>query len=125
MRLLLDSNAYLWAIMRPTELSSAARRAIENPDNERFVSVVSLWELAIKASIGKLELPDDFASGVEHLEASLLPLAVQHIERLRVLPLHHRDPFDRALVAQALTNNLTIVTRDRRFDAYGVPLLTA
>jgi len=124
-KLLLDSNAYLWAILRPSELAPSARRALEDTDNQRFVSVASLWELTIKASIGKLDLPDDFMEGVEHLEASLLPLAVPHMKKLRTLPLHHRDPFDRLLVAQALSEQLTIVTRDRRFDAYGVSILAA
>lgn len=125
MRLLLDSNALIWAYERPSELSRPARIAIEDTANERFVSMASLWEIAVKASIGKLSLADDLARAVDHL--ALVPLSIQleHVLRVQKLPLHHRDPFDRMMIAQAIEEGLTIVTRDRAFRAYGVPLLAA
>ncbi|MBI2739161.1 MAG: type II toxin-antitoxin system VapC family toxin [Rhodospirillales bacterium] len=125
MRLLLDSNAYIWAITRPAELSTPARQAIEDPENQRFVSVVSLWEMTVKLSVGKLSLPSNYMDGVDHIGATLLPITVPHLRQVQLLPLHHRDPFDRMIIAQAQEENLTIVTRDRHFRAYGVPLLAA
>jgi len=124
-RLLLDSNAFIWAITRPAELSAAAREAVENPQNRRYVSISSLWEMTIKVSIGKLALPGNYTDGVDHIGAVLLPIAMTHVKRVHMLPFHHRDPFDRMLIAQAIEEGLTIVSRDRRFQAYGVPMLTA
>lgn len=125
MRLLLDSHALLWALWRPTALSVQARLALEVAENEVVASVVSLWELQIKASVGKLALPDDLAVTFSRMTTSLLQIEMAHLRRIRTLPFHHRDPFDRMLIAQAMEEGLTIVTRDRVFKNYGVPLLTA
>jgi PIN domain nuclease of toxin-antitoxin system len=125
LRLLLDTNVFIWAIMRPSELSTLARDAIERPESQRFVSVVSLWEMTVKVSVGKLSLPANYMDGVDHIGATLLPITVPHLRQVQSLPLHHRDPFDRMMIAQALEENLTIVTRDRAFRAYGLPLLAA
>jgi len=126
LRLLLDSNAFLWAYARPEELSTASQRAIADAANDRWVSIASLWEIAIKLSIGKLTLPNDnLAAAVAHLAVTVLPISVVHIGRAQALPFHHRDPFDRMMIAQAMEEGLTIVTRDRHFRAYGVPVLAA
>jgi PIN domain nuclease of toxin-antitoxin system len=125
LRLLLDTNAYIWAIARPSELSTAARQATEDPENQRFVSVVALWEMTVKLSVGKLSLPANYMDGVDHIGATLLPITVPHLRQVQSLPLHHRDPFDRMMIAQAMVDGLTIVTRDRALRAYGVPLLAA
>jgi PIN domain nuclease of toxin-antitoxin system len=125
LRLLLDSNAYIWSITRPSGLSPTARQAIEDAENQRFVSVACLWEMTIKRSVGKLDLPGNYMDGVDHIAATLLPITVPHLRQVQLLPLHHRDPFDRMMIAQALEDDLTIVTRDRAFRAYGVPLLAA
>ncbi len=125
MRLLIDTNAYIWAITRPSELSTAARQAIEDPEIHRFVSIASLWKMTVKLSVGKLTLPANYMDGVDHIGAALLPITVPHLMQVQSLPLHHRDPFDRMMIAQALKESLTIVTRDRAFRAYGVPLLAA
>lgn len=125
MRFLFDSHALLWALWRPTALAASARRALETAENERIASVVSLWELEIKAAVGKLDLPDDLTVAFAGMATSLLPIEMAHLRRLRTLPFHHRDPFDRLLIAQALEEGLTIVTRDRAFRAYGVPLIAA
>jgi PIN domain nuclease of toxin-antitoxin system len=124
LRLLLDTHSYIWAIARPSELSAAARQAIEGLDSQRFVSVASLWEMTIKRSVGKLDLPDNYMDGVDHIGGRLLPIGAAHVKQLQSLPLYHRDPFDRMMIAQALEENLTVVTRDRAFRAYGVPVLT-
>jgi PIN domain nuclease of toxin-antitoxin system len=124
-RLLLDSHAFIWAYEVPSELSLTARTAIGDAANERFVSMASLWEIAIKSSIGKLSLRDDLARAVEHLALVPLPIRLEHVRRVQSLPLHHRDPFDRMLIAQAIEEGLTIVTRDRHVRRYDVPVLLA
>jgi len=124
LRLLIDSNALIWAVGRPTELSAAARQALQE-STDRFVSIASMWEIAIKMSLGKLSLPDNLTAALNTIAAVALPITPTHIDRVQRLPFHHRDPFDRMLVAQAMEEGLTIVTRDRRVGAYGVPVLTA
>ena len=126
MRLLLDSNAFLWAYARPEELSTASRRAIADTANDRWVSIASLWEIAIKLSIGKLSLPNDsLAAAITHLAVTVMPISMVHVDRAQALPFHHRDPFDRMMIAQAMEDGLMVVTRDRHFQAYGVPVLAA
>jgi PIN domain nuclease of toxin-antitoxin system len=123
---LLDSNAFLWAYARPEELSAASRHAIADIANDRWVSIASLWEIAIKLSIGKLSLPNDnLAAAIAHLAVTVLPISVVHVGRAQALPFHHRDPFDRMMIAQAIEEGLTVVTRDRHFAAYDVPVLAA
>ncbi len=127
MRLLLDTHAFLWFCEGNPALSRRARAAIEEPGNQCYVSVVSLWEIAIKSSLGKLTLRVPFSDLVSrqlHESAvELLPLEPAHLVRLHVLPPHHKDPFDRVLVAQALFERLELVSRDPRLDAYGVQRL--
>jgi PIN domain nuclease of toxin-antitoxin system len=125
LKLLLDANAFIWAYARPTELSPAARRALGDVANDRFVSIASLWEIAIKMSIGKLDFVENLAQALDDIAAASLPITLEHVARVRSMPFHHRDPFDRMMIAQAIEEDLTIVTRDRRVSAYGVPVLTA
>ncbi len=125
MKLLIDSNALIWMASEPTVLSSEARRALQDPDNDRFVSIASIWEITIKMSRGKLVLPERLEAAVDGMAAALLSITLAHVDRVGSLPFHHRDPFDRMIIAQAIEEELTIVTRDRHFPAYGVPLLTA
>jgi PIN domain nuclease of toxin-antitoxin system len=124
-RLLIDSHTFLWMLGRPERLSSAAHRAVTDSNNDRFLSIASLWEIAIKVSIGKLTVPMELDKAIEFLAAQSLPMTIAHIKRAQSLPFHHRDPFDRMMIAQAMEEGLTIVTRDRIFTAYGVPVLTA
>jgi PIN domain nuclease of toxin-antitoxin system len=124
-RLLLDSNTFIWMVGQPREMSATVRQELADPRNDRFVSIVSMWEIAIKVSIGKLTLPGELEVAVEGMAARLLPISMAHVGRVQRLPFHHRDPFDRILVAQAIEEGLTIVTRDRRIAAYGVPVLPA
>jgi PIN domain nuclease of toxin-antitoxin system len=125
LKLLIDSNALILAISRPAELTPAARQALQDPDNGRFVSIAAMWEIAIKISLGKLSLPDSIPAALQTIGAESLSIVSAHVLRVQSLPLHHRDPFDRMMIAQALEDGLTIVTRDRGFKAYDVPVLTA
>ena len=124
MRLLLDTHALLWFLADDPKLSSAAKSAIGDPANERWLSPISLLEIAIKVRIGKLALHAPFGGLFPaHLTLNriqLVPLAIAHIEPLATLPLHHRDPFDRLLAATALVEGLHIVSADAVFDSYGL-----
>lgn len=124
MRLLLDTHAFLWWVDGGRRLSKRARTAIRRPSRVCSVSLASAWEMAIKASLGKLRLPIPVARFFsEQLAANhfdVLGLDLRHIELVSTLPFHHRDPFDRLLVAQALTEDLAIVSADPVFEQYGV-----
>jgi PIN domain nuclease of toxin-antitoxin system len=124
LRLLIDSNVLIWAVAQPTELSTTARRLLQDA-GERFVSIASIWEIAIKISVGKLSLPREVTAALDLVAAEPLAITTQHIRRVQSLPFHHRDPFDRMMVAQAMEEGLTIVTRDRHIKLYGVPVLAA
>ena len=127
MTLLLDMHAFLWFLEDSPQLSATARIAIESRESQVFVSVVSLWEIAIKSSLGKLALKFSFSEVIHDQlgrnAMDLLPLDRAHLERLHALPFHHHDPFDRVLVAQALAGDLVFVTRDAQFAPYGARLL--
>ncbi len=127
MRLLLDTHTLLWFLANDTQLSASARSNIENPSNEKWVSAASLWEIAIKLSLEKLKLPKPFGEVFPHqLEINgfgLLPVSCIHLSHLTALPFHHRDPFDRLLIAQAQADDLTIVSRDPEFSKYAVKVL--
>lgn len=125
MRLLVDAHVLLWATVSSALLNEAARKALDDSDNEVFVSVTTAWELAIKSNIGKLTLPPQFFELVEQAGYEFLPLSLDHIQHYRSLPLHHRDPFDRILVSQAFCEGLTLVTRDPLFEPYGVSTIKA
>jgi PIN domain nuclease of toxin-antitoxin system len=122
MILLLDSHAFLWFCQNDPRLSSAAKTLIEDPNNRKLVSVASCWEIAIKAGLKKLILGEPSATYLPAALArtgfELLPISVAHATAVEALPLHHRDPFDRLLVAQAMLEGLSIVSADPAFDAY-------
>jgi PIN domain nuclease of toxin-antitoxin system len=126
MRLLLDTHALLWFIGNDAQLSAVAHDSIENAAHEKFVSAASLWEIALKLSLGKLKLPrpfgDVFPSQLEVNGFELLPISCAQLSQLAALPFHHRDPFDRLLIAQALADGMTIVTRDTAFSHYPVKI---
>ena len=124
MRLLLDTHALLWALATPEKLPATARRAIQSADNEVHASVASAWEISVKVALGRLEF--DVTSLESALAASgieLLGIELKHTARIATLPHHHRDPFDRLLVAQAIGESMTLVSRDRELAKYGVRLL--
>ena len=123
MRLLLDTNAFLFAINPTGRLGRSLFALLQDPGVERWVSSVSLWEIATKVQIGRLPLPTDpafYAHHIDILGAQVLPLEMRHSMELFQLPLHHRDPFDRMLIAQARVERLTLASNDRLFEAYGV-----
>lgn len=129
MRLLLDTHVLLWSAAAPDRLSNEARRLIGDGANEVFVSTVTAWEIAIKQSLGKLDLPSPAAqwlpevlrrTGFEAADITF-PAALG----VATLPWHHRDPFDRLLISHAMTDGCTIVTHDEVFASYGVQLVIA
>jgi PIN domain nuclease of toxin-antitoxin system len=123
-RLLLDTHVFLWWRSEPSRLADEVRSRIATADIV-FVSSVSAWEAAIKASLGRLELPDTIEAGVLASGFEKLLITFSHAERAGGLPPHHRDPFDRMLVAQAQAEDLTLVTHDRLLKPYDVEILWA
>jgi PIN domain nuclease of toxin-antitoxin system len=127
MRVLLDTQSFIWFISSSVRLSSAARTVIADTSNELIVSVASLWEMAIKVSIGKLVLHQPYETLIPQQLAyhgiALLSVELPHMIAVSKLPFHHRDPFDRMLIAQSLVENVPIVSSDAVFDAYGVKRL--
>lgn len=122
MKLLLDTHVVLWWQMDDRRLSAPARRAIAIADIV-WVSAASGWEVAIKAALGRLRAEKPFAVTVAADDFTELPVTLAHAARLQALPTHHADPFDRMLVAQAMVEGATLVTRDGALGAYGVPVL--
>lgn len=123
MKLLLDSHALLWGIDSSERLPRATRSVLLDPANVTFVSVASVWELHLKANNNKLDMPSNLTELITESGFRTLAITFEHIERLRLLPLHHRDPFDRMLVVQAQVEGLTLVTADRNMRLYDVPVL--
>ena len=124
MKLLLDTHALLWILAGDSRLSRRAARAYEDPSNDAFVSAVSLWEIGIKLSLGRLELSPDWFTTIEsELVTNAMgwvPVHSRHCAGLAQLPFHHRDPFDRMLVVQARSEGMAIVSRDSWLSAYAV-----
>jgi PIN domain nuclease of toxin-antitoxin system len=120
--LLVDTHALLWWLNDDPALSDTARAALADPRNEPLVSIASLWEMAIKRSLGKLSAPDDLPERIIEQGFAWLGVEARHAWLVRALPMHHRDPFDRLLVAQAVTEGLPVITTDPSFRAYGVEI---
>ena len=123
MKIIIDTHTFLWFINERPELSATIKTLIES-DTDVLLSVVSLWEIAVKVSIGKMTLPDVFERFIpEQLminDIEILPIALPHLTLISALPFHHRDPFDRLLIAQSIVEDLPIASIDKFFDAYGV-----
>jgi PIN domain nuclease of toxin-antitoxin system len=124
MKLLIDAHALIWYVDQDHLLSPTARAAIAAPSNDRLLSAGTIWEIAIKVGLKKLALPQPYRPWMEQaiagLGAMILPITVEHADVQTGLPDHHRDPFDRLLVAQALVENLPVVSADAQLDAYGI-----
>jgi len=124
MDLLLDTHTFLWFSVDDPQLSLAARQALVDPANKPHLSVATLWELAIKVQLGKLRLHAPFEDVLKAVYAqqrlTILNISQQHLHRYFSLPLEHRDPFDRMIIAQSLADGLTIVGNDAAMDAYGI-----
>jgi PIN domain nuclease of toxin-antitoxin system len=123
LRLLLDTHAALWFLGRDHRLSETARDHLFDPDNRVLLSAAVVWEIAVKRSLGKLELTTDYLSLLLGAGVEALPISIDHATAVESLPWHHRDPFDRMLVAQAHVERATLVSGDPALAAYGVPVV--
>jgi PIN domain nuclease of toxin-antitoxin system len=122
-KLLLDNHAFLWWLAEDPKLSVEAKKAVADPSS--IVSAATVWELSIKATLGRLDLDGaDLVKEIEENDFVELPMTARHTLAAATLPRHHEDPFDRMLIAQAQIEGLTVVTRDPAFRAYGVTILT-
>jgi PIN domain nuclease of toxin-antitoxin system len=121
---LLDTHAFLWFVLNDSKLSLSAKTTIEVGSNQILVSPANYWEIAIKISCGKYRLHDTFEAfwekGMNENQITVLPITLNHTAQLLDMPFHHKDPFDRLLIAQALAEGIPLVSSDTRFDAYGV-----
>jgi PIN domain nuclease of toxin-antitoxin system len=122
---LLDTHVFLWWLADDPSLGKKARAIISDEVNMVYVSAASVWEISIKKKLGKLKAPPHMEKIVEEEQFMKLPILFSHAEKAGQLPFHHHDPFDRMLIAQALTEGLTIVTSDRVFSGYKVKVLPA
>ena len=127
MRLLVDTHAFLWFVTNDKQLSAAALALIADPTNEINISPASYWEIAIKVSLNKYSLAGPFEQffkqGIEGNGFSVLPIEVRHAAVLASLPMHHKDPFDRMIVSQAIAEQISVVSADAAINLYGVPRL--
>lgn len=126
MDLLLDAHTFIWFVSGDKNLSEKARHAIENPSNRNHISIISIWEITIKHSIGKLYIKGGINSIYKDIISNnfeLLPLGFEHTMAVSSLEFHHRDPFDRILIAQAMTERMAIVSKDQNFKLYDVKIV--
>lgn len=126
MKLLLDTHAFLWFIEGNLNLSKTARSLIEDEENQRFLSIASLWEMAIKVSVNKLTLQTAFTSLVMQQvygnAIEVLEIRPEHLDVLAKMPFHHKDPFDRLIIAQGIAESIAVISKDREFGKYPVTL---
>ena len=129
MRLLVDTHCWLWNLLAPEHLNETAQGILRDQENEIFFSVASTWEIVVKIALGKLDLPlapsEYIPDRLKTLSHQTLSIRQDHVFRLEALPPHHRDPFDRILIAQAQTEELQFMTADKVLTAYAVPILWA
>jgi len=125
MKLLLDTHILLWWLEDDPLLSEHARTAIADSDNLIILSAVVIWEIRIKQALGKLDIPTDFYEVIKEQAFEIIPVTADHAYAVGDLPLHHRDPFDRMLIAQAKSEGFTILTHDAAFRKYQIPVLSA
>ena len=125
MKFLLDTHAMLWWLADDSQLGRQARELVEDPGNDVLVSMVSLWEIAVKTRIGKLQAElKEITDAVQQEGFTLLDIGVTHLLTLAGLPMHHRDPFDHLLIAQAITEDATFISEDRNTARYPVRMVT-
>ena len=125
LRLLLDTHTFVWCLSDVPSLTEEARTAIAEPRNDVFVSAVTGWEISVKRAKGRMIAPDNLSAMVGEKGFIHLPLTFHHAEQAGNLPMHHRDPIDRILVAQALAEGLVLVTRDAFIPLYGIRTMAA
>lgn len=120
MKLLLDTHILIWWLSNDPKLSQQENNIISNPDNLVFVSAGASWEIAVKKMIGKLDAPDDLPAALAANDFLELPITIEHTQHLYQLPMHHNDPFDRIMIAQAISESLFFLTRDSKISLYPV-----
>lgn len=123
---LLDTHTFIWFLSGDSQLSAKAKKNIERKGAVNYVSIASLWEIAVKISLKKLELSEPFARIEDIISLNgfqLLPISLDDTIKISTLPFHHRDPFDRIIICQSLTNNLQIISKDKNFKLYNVALV--
>ncbi len=125
MKLLLDTHVLIWALENNPTLSNQARDAIIDGENIVFISAASTWEISIKKAMGKLKTPDNLHDEIDLHRFTALNINFEHSDLAGKLPLIHKDPFDRMLIAQAMIEKLTLVSRDKLFTQYDISLLEA
>ena len=126
MQLLIDTHILIWFLEGNNLLSKPNRQIIADSNNDVFISIASLWEIAIKISIGKLTLNNPLADVIKQIAADdieILPISPEHILSVSTLPFHHRDPFDRIIISQAQIENLPIMTKDQEFSNYAIKII--
>ena len=127
MKVLLDTHVVLWWVNEYEKLSSKAKSALLADENKLYFSIASIWEIAIKSSLGKLSefngKVKDFLTYIEHMPVYMLPISLRHVETVETLPFVHRDPFDRILVATAKVDEMSILTADENIHKYDVPVI--
>ncbi len=126
MKLLLDTHAFIWFINGDSSLSSKARKEILKPINSKFISMASIWEMAIKVSLGKLRINYPFKEVFNQIEENgfeILPIVFDHTLLITQLEFHHRDPFDRIVIAQAISERMIIISKDENFNKYQVEII--
>jgi PIN domain nuclease of toxin-antitoxin system len=124
-RLLLDTHVLIWWFEGDEQLGLNARAEIENASNQVYVSAATVWEMSINRQLGKLEAPEDIEQKIEMAGFLELPISLFHGDQAGLLPTHHKDPFDRMLIAQSQAEGLVIVTKDEHFPKYGIRLMDA
>ncbi|MGB3850485.1 MAG: type II toxin-antitoxin system VapC family toxin [Tunicatimonas sp.] len=126
MRCLLDTQAIIWMLENDPKLSKGASLVIKDAQNELYASIVSLWEMTIKRSLGKLNIRpslDDVQLELRRIQIPILPIEMSHLKKLQGLAYHHKDPFDRLLISQALAESLTLISSDGEFKKYAIKVL--
>ena len=125
MNLLLDTHVLIWVFSHDSSLSPTATEAIRDGRNLVFVSAATAWEIAIKKALGKLRVPGNYQEGLKRYRFTPLDITTEHALAVEQLPPHHKDPFDRMLIAQVQIERLTLVTHDPNMKAYGIPIIEA
>ena len=123
MKLLLDTQAFIWFVENDKNLPFHLKNVIEQPQNTIIISIASLWEMTIKISIGKLKLNfslEEMFEQIVYNGFTLLPILPKHLIQLSILPMHHNDPFDRLIIAQSKSENISVVSSDEKFNEYNI-----
>ena len=127
MKVLLDTHAFIWLDTQPEKLSKTAMEICQDTNNQLYLSMASIWEMQIKAQLGKLKLKIPFADMLtvqqQENDLNVLNIALTHIYQLQTLPFHHNDPFDRLIIALSVLENMTLISIDEKFKAYDVSVL--